>query len=160
MGNFVGVAVTYITSSRDAPLTEAFGPTPRQWLVVAKITQNRVNEFTCSWCKSANFNTGLYITDLARSVKFYNEVLGFAPFDADERITARMWVTATSCCCARRALQRIGSVPPDGDGELHVAFALPRNQFQDRERRLAEHGVSIEHRRLALGRTKHPFSRP
>jgi hypothetical protein len=87
-GDFVGVAVTYITSSRDAPLTERLRSGARQCLVVAKITQNRVNEFICSWCKSANFNTSFYVTDLARSVKFYNEVLGFAPIDADERITA------------------------------------------------------------------------
>ncbi len=33
--------------------------------------------------------TSLYVTDLARSVKFYSEVLGFEPIgDPDERITA------------------------------------------------------------------------
>jgi hypothetical protein len=44
------------------------------------------------------------------------------------------------------------SVHPDGDSELHVVFAIPRNQFQDWGRRLAEHGVSSEHPRLAPGR--------
>jgi predicted enzyme related to lactoylglutathione lyase len=32
--------------------------------------------------------TSLYVTDVARSVRFYCEVLGYAPIDADERITA------------------------------------------------------------------------
>lgn len=32
--------------------------------------------------------TSLYVTDVARSVRFYSEVLGYAPIDTDERITA------------------------------------------------------------------------
>ena len=32
--------------------------------------------------------TSLYVTDAARSVRFYSEVLGYAPIDTDERITA------------------------------------------------------------------------
>ena len=32
--------------------------------------------------------TSLYVADLARSAKFYTEVLGFERLDEDERITA------------------------------------------------------------------------
>src|SRR6266571_823238 len=39
------------------------------------------------------------------------------------------------------------SVPHDGGDELHVAFAIPGDQYQNWERRLAERDVSIEHRR-------------
>ena len=91
--------------------------------------------------------TALYVTDLARSVKFYSEVLGFEPIDADERITAMSVGGRHVLLLCKKGASKDWSVPHDGDGELHVAFAIPRDQFRDWERRLAEHGVSIEHRR-------------
>jgi hypothetical protein len=71
---------------------------------------------------------------------------GVPPIDADERITATSVGGRHVLLLCKKGASKDWSVPPDGDGELHVAFAIPRNQFQDWERRLAEHGVSIEHR--------------
>ena len=92
--------------------------------------------------------TSLYVTDLARSVKFYSEVLGFEPIDADERITAMSVGGRQVLLLCKKGASTDWPVPHDGAGELHVAFAITREQFHDWERRLAEHGVDIEHRRV------------
>jgi catechol 2,3-dioxygenase-like lactoylglutathione lyase family enzyme len=39
------------------------------------------------------------------------------------------------------------TAPHDGEGELHVAFAIAHDQLKDWERQLANHGVTIELRR-------------
>jgi len=91
--------------------------------------------------------TSLYVTDLDRSVKFYSEVLGFEPIDEDERITAMGVGSRNVLLLCKKGASKDWPVPHDGDGELHVAFAIPGDQFQDWERRLAELGISIEHRR-------------
>jgi catechol 2,3-dioxygenase-like lactoylglutathione lyase family enzyme len=91
--------------------------------------------------------TSLYVTDLARSVKFYSEVLGFEPIDAGERIRAMSVGGRHVLLLCKKGASKDWSVPHDGDGELHMAFAIPCDQYQNWERRLAEHGVSIEHRR-------------
>jgi catechol 2,3-dioxygenase-like lactoylglutathione lyase family enzyme len=91
--------------------------------------------------------TSLYVTEMARSVQFYSKVLGFEPVDADERITAMSVGGRQILLLCKKGASRDGSVPHGGEGELHVAFAIPASQFQDWERRLAEHSVRIEHRR-------------
>ncbi len=91
--------------------------------------------------------TSLYVTEMDCSVKFYSEVLGFEPVDADERITAMSVGGRQILLLCKKGASKDWSVPHGGEGELHVAFAIPANEFQDWERRLAEHGVSIEHRR-------------
>lgn len=92
--------------------------------------------------------TSLYVSDMARSVKFYREVLGFESIDADERITAMSVGGRQVLLLCKKGASRDWTVPHGGDGELHLAFAIPRDQFQDWEQRLAEHGISIEHRRV------------
>jgi catechol 2,3-dioxygenase-like lactoylglutathione lyase family enzyme len=91
--------------------------------------------------------TSLYVADIARSVKFYSDVLGFEAVDADERITAMSVGGCQILLLCKKGASRDWSVPHGGEGELHVAFAIPREQLQDWERRLAEHGVPVEHRR-------------
>jgi len=91
--------------------------------------------------------TSLYVTDMARSVRFYSKVLGFEPIDADERITAMSVGGHQVLLLCKRGASKNWPAPHDGEGELHVAFSIGSEQFQGWERRLAEHGVNIEHRR-------------
>jgi catechol 2,3-dioxygenase-like lactoylglutathione lyase family enzyme len=91
--------------------------------------------------------TSLYVADLSRSVKFYEEVMGFVAIDADERITAMSVAGRQVLLLCKKGASQDWSVPHDSTGEIHVAFSIPRDQLQDWERRLAEHGVTIEHRR-------------
>ena len=91
--------------------------------------------------------TSLYVTDMARSVKFYGEVLGFERLDADERLTAMGIGGHQVLLLCKKGASKDWKVPHDGDGQLHVAFAIDRDQLEGWESRLVEHGIAIEHRR-------------
>jgi catechol 2,3-dioxygenase-like lactoylglutathione lyase family enzyme len=91
--------------------------------------------------------TCLYVADMRRSAQFYEDVLGLQPIDADERITAMSIGGHQVLLLCKKGASRNWTAPHDGEGELHVAFAIARDDFQDWERRLGEHGVKIEHRR-------------
>jgi len=91
--------------------------------------------------------TSLYVTDLARSAKFYAEVLGFERPDADERITAMGVGGHQILLLCKKGAAKDWKVPHDGDGQLHVAFAINRDQLERWESRLAECEIAIEHRR-------------
>ena len=91
--------------------------------------------------------TSLYVDDLPRSVKFYEEVLGFIRMDTDERITAMSVGGRQVLLLCKKGASKDWSVPHDAAGEIHVAFSISREQLQDWEWRLTQHGVTIEHRR-------------
>jgi catechol 2,3-dioxygenase-like lactoylglutathione lyase family enzyme len=92
--------------------------------------------------------TSLYVNDVARSSQFYEAIFGFRRIsDFGER------------GCAMRASDRQvlllfkkgGSVsiqsPHDGDGELHLAFAIPTAELASWEEWLAQNGIQVEERR-------------
>ena len=90
--------------------------------------------------------TSLYVDDIARSVEFYEKIFGF-------RV-----VTKFGRGCAMEAgpqqvlllFKKRGSLdiesPHDGDGELHLAFAIAAGDLAAWEQWLAENGIAIEER--------------
>jgi catechol 2,3-dioxygenase-like lactoylglutathione lyase family enzyme len=89
--------------------------------------------------------SSLYVTDLARSVSFYKKIFGFEVIsDFGER------------GCAMKAgnrhvlllFKKGGSLnivsPHDGDGELHLAFAIGADELTRWEAWLAENGIAVE----------------
>ncbi|HKF04769.1 MAG TPA: VOC family protein [Candidatus Sulfotelmatobacter sp.] len=91
--------------------------------------------------------TSLYVEDLARSARFYAEVLGFERLDEDERITAMAVGSHQVLLLCKKGASKDWKVPHDGNGQLHLAFAIDRGQLEGWESRLAEHGIPIEHRK-------------
>jgi catechol 2,3-dioxygenase-like lactoylglutathione lyase family enzyme len=91
--------------------------------------------------------TSLYVRDLEASAKFYREVLGFEPILSDERITAMSVGGRQVLLLCKKGASKNWTAPHDGEGELHVAFSIGQDQLQDWERRLANHGVTVELRR-------------
>jgi catechol 2,3-dioxygenase-like lactoylglutathione lyase family enzyme len=84
--------------------------------------------------------TSLYVDDLERSARFYEEVFGFDVIHSGDRLRA---VRVTD----RQILllfQKGVSVDHNGDGRLHLAFAIPPEALKAWERWLPEHGVVIE----------------
>ena len=105
--------------------------------------------------------TALYVDDLERSVRFYQQVFGFRPFEggssesptneADLRfrpleIPGRQVLllfrkgefTTTSVLPG-------GTIPPhDGRGQLHLAFAVNAADLEGWREWLSSHGVRIE----------------
>jgi catechol 2,3-dioxygenase-like lactoylglutathione lyase family enzyme len=97
--------------------------------------------------------TALYVDDLARARRFYEELFGLTPVFADERLCAFEIAAGSVLLLFPRGktLETVvmpgGTIPPhDGHGPLHVAFAIGADDLADWERRLEAQGVAIEGR--------------
>jgi catechol 2,3-dioxygenase-like lactoylglutathione lyase family enzyme len=92
--------------------------------------------------------SSLYVTDVARSAQFYGHIFGFQVISQfGERGCAMQ-------AGARRVLllfRKGGSLdilsPHDGDGELHIAFAIAATDLPGWEAWLAENGIAVEEKR-------------
>jgi catechol 2,3-dioxygenase-like lactoylglutathione lyase family enzyme len=96
--------------------------------------------------------TALYVKDLARSVDFYQRILGLTlASEPSERMCA-LSVTRDQVLLlfkqggsVQPTVHAFGTIPPtDGSGSLHVAFAIRTSDFEVWESRLPECGVAIE----------------
>ncbi len=95
--------------------------------------------------------TALYVTDMARAVAFYRDVLGLRPMGGNDRLTPIDAGEGTVLLLFRQgaSVEGIdypgGRIPPhDGAGPVHIAFAIEASAFDPWQARLAEHGVEIE----------------
>ncbi len=95
--------------------------------------------------------TSLYVDDLERASRFYEDVFGFSRIEGDARFRAYsvggksvllLFKRGASNGVADLPFGQIG--PHDGSGPLHIAFAIPAADLEDREARLAEKKISIE----------------
>ena len=92
--------------------------------------------------------SSLYVDDLQRSVRFYQEIFGFPVIsDFGERGCAmRAGPRQVLLLFKKRASRKILS-PHDGDGELHIAFAIPATELAAWESWLAKQGIAVEEKR-------------
>jgi catechol 2,3-dioxygenase-like lactoylglutathione lyase family enzyme len=97
--------------------------------------------------------TAIYVDDLERARRFYEDVLGLKAMFADNRLIAYDAGRQNVLLIFRRggSLEPVtlpgGSIPPhDGNGPLHFAFAIAADELPAWEQRLGEHGVEIEAR--------------
>lgn len=97
--------------------------------------------------------TALYVDDLDRACRFYDDVMKLTRLFRDARLCAYDAAHRTVLLLFVRggALETVqmpgGTIPPhDGGGPVHVAFAIAADSLADWERHLAEQGVAIEGR--------------
>jgi len=97
--------------------------------------------------------TALYVDDLSRAAKFYEDVLALPVLTADQRFRAYDVGGISVLLVFQRGatLQTVrmpgGTIPPhDGHGPLHIALAIGAQELPAWEQRLADHGVAIEGR--------------
>jgi catechol 2,3-dioxygenase-like lactoylglutathione lyase family enzyme len=92
--------------------------------------------------------TTLYVDDPERSARFYRSVLGFETIDSGERLIA-LGVAGPQVLllCRKRASVDLAVGAHDGDGRLHLAFAVPAAELGAWEAWLEQHSVAIEERR-------------
>jgi catechol 2,3-dioxygenase-like lactoylglutathione lyase family enzyme len=97
--------------------------------------------------------TSLYVSDLERSRTFYTHLFGFGVLHQDERFCALD-------VCGRQVLLLFrkggatdplptpgGTIPPhNGDGDLHLALAIGRDDLDPWERRLQKEAIPVESR--------------
>jgi catechol 2,3-dioxygenase-like lactoylglutathione lyase family enzyme len=106
--------------------------------------------------------TSLYVDDLPRATRFYEELFGFERLFADERMCA-LSVAGRQVLLLflRRASLTMSSLPHDGEGPLHLAFAVEAAELAAWEARLEAQSVAIERTiAWAAGGTSHYFRDP
>jgi catechol 2,3-dioxygenase-like lactoylglutathione lyase family enzyme len=92
--------------------------------------------------------SSLYVADVARSARFYEKIFGFRVISD---FGARGCAMEAGPSQVLLLFQKRGSLeitsPHDGDGELHLAFAIRRAELAPWEAWLAENGIEVEERR-------------
>lgn len=96
--------------------------------------------------------TCLYVDDLERASRFYEEVLDLPRIGGDDSRFCAYDVGGQSVLLLFRrggTLEAVdlpgGTIPPhDGRGPLHFAFAVDADELPAWERRLSERGVALE----------------
>jgi catechol 2,3-dioxygenase-like lactoylglutathione lyase family enzyme len=99
--------------------------------------------------------TAIHTDDMARSRAFYEGVLGLEPIYSDDRLSAYAVARRDVLLVFRKgaATQTVtlpgGTIPGHGgDGALHVAFAIAKDELDRWEAHLASRGVAIEGRNV------------
>jgi catechol 2,3-dioxygenase-like lactoylglutathione lyase family enzyme len=101
--------------------------------------------------------TALYVEDLERSVRFYQDLFGFKSMEGDSlefegRVLYPLQLPGRSVLllflkgsCKTTAVLPGGTIPPhDGSGQLHVAFAVAATELEEWREQLQSRGVPIQ----------------
>ena len=89
--------------------------------------------------------SSLYVSEVDRSVRFYRETFGFSVItEFGERGCALNAGARQVLLLFKKGASRAIQSPHDGDGELHVAFAIALAELASWEAWLAEKGIAIE----------------
>ena len=92
--------------------------------------------------------SSLYVSDVPRSVRFYQETFGFSVIkEFGERGCALHAGPRQVLLLFKKGASREISSPHDGDGELHLAFAIPTAELANWESWLQERGIAVEEKR-------------
>jgi catechol 2,3-dioxygenase-like lactoylglutathione lyase family enzyme len=106
--------------------------------------------------------SSLYVNDLARSVRFYEETFGFRVIsDFGERGCAMEAGPRQVLLLFKKGASRTIQSPHDWDGEIHIAFAIASTELANWEAWLQTRGIPVEERRTwELGGTSLYFRDP
>jgi len=92
--------------------------------------------------------SSLYVKDVSTSARFYAKIFGFRMVsDFGERGCAMQAGERQVLLLFKKGGSLRIPSPHDGDGELHVAFAIPASELPRWEAWLEENGFSIEEKR-------------
>jgi catechol 2,3-dioxygenase-like lactoylglutathione lyase family enzyme len=92
--------------------------------------------------------SSLYVSDVPRSIRFYQETFGFRVItEFGERGCAMQAGKHQVLLLFKKGGSRAIQSPHDGDGELHVAFAIPSAELTNWEAWLQTRGIAVEEKR-------------
>ena len=93
--------------------------------------------------------SSLYVTDVLHSAQFYEKILGFRVIsDFGERGCALAAGNRQVLLLFKKGGSRAMQTPHDGDGELHIAFAIRAEDLAGWEAWLVENGIAVEEKRI------------
>ena len=102
---------------------------------------------------SRQLESSLYVTDLDQSADFYKRVFGFEELLREDRMVGlavpggSVLLLFRRCGSVRPSEMPGGVIPPhDGQGTLHLCFAIPLAEMEAWERHLAALGIPEESR--------------
>lgn len=100
---------------------------------------------------NALLETALYVADLERSVAFYKKIFEFETLSSSQRLCAlnvsnrQVLLIFLKGASTVATVTSGGIIPPtDGDGQLHLAFAIAVDELEKWENWLVENGIEIE----------------
>ena len=112
--------------------------------------------------------TALYVDDVDRSRQFYQELFGFEQFMEDGRICALRVPAGTAYQvlllfkkgATLDDIKTLGGVIPkhDGGGDLHMAFSIPKEDYDNWRSELEKRDIAIESE-VAFGQAKSLYFR-
>ncbi|MGB9245817.1 MAG: VOC family protein [Candidatus Acidiferrales bacterium] len=92
--------------------------------------------------------SSLYVDDLPRAIRFYQDIFGFPVIsDFGERGCAMHAGPCQVLLLFKKGASRDITSPHDGDGELHIAFAIPGAELAAWESWLVKQGIAVEEKR-------------
>lgn len=92
--------------------------------------------------------SSLYVSDVPRSIRFYQEIFGFPLIsDFGGRGCAMHAGPKQVLLLFKKGASRDITSPHDGDGQLHLAFAIPAAELADWESWLQQKGIAVEEKR-------------
>ena len=93
--------------------------------------------------------SSLYVSDVSRSIRFYEDTFGFQVIsDFGERGCAMQAGSRQVLLLFKKGASRTIQSPHDGDGELHIAFAIAPDQLATWESWLETKGIAVEEKRM------------
>ncbi|TXK45922.1 glyoxalase [Pontibacter qinzhouensis] len=90
--------------------------------------------------------TCLYVTDLERTKAFYSQQLGFAVIGevTGRHVFFRAGASVLLCFIAA-ASEQAGTLPPHfGEGQLHLAFEVEKEQYEPWKQKIISQGIALE----------------
>ncbi|MFZ0594793.1 MAG: VOC family protein [Bryobacteraceae bacterium] len=92
--------------------------------------------------------SSLYVDDVAASARFYQKIFGFPVIsDFGARGCAMQAGNRQVLLLFKKRGSLLIQSPHDGDGELHIAFAIPTSELARWEAWLEENGIAVEEKR-------------
>src|ERR1700722_171386 len=92
--------------------------------------------------------SSLYVDDVAGSARFYERIFGFAVIsDFGGRGCAMQAGNRQVLLLFKKGGSAAIQSPHDGDGELHLAFAISATELASGEGWLAENGIAVKKKR-------------
>jgi catechol 2,3-dioxygenase-like lactoylglutathione lyase family enzyme len=89
--------------------------------------------------------SSLYVADVARSAQFYEKIFGFRVInDFGERGCAMKAGARQVLLLFKKGGSRHIESPHDGDGELHIAFAIAASELESWQAWLAKNEIAVE----------------